>query len=125
MVQTVRIRKDKDKILLNFMYNTDLIDIMREHHGYFFRKEKAWVFPAQKQSELYNELTAKLYRVEIMNPQNQTTFNLKPRVERPKKEPTFNPWDDEGVFVVLGTCKACNQYVFVNKDKLCVRCNNG
>jgi len=116
MVQTVKIRKEGNKIKLNFMYNTDLIDIMREHKGYFFRKEKAWVFPAYKQSELYDELTSKHYRVEIVTPENQTTLNFKLN-EKPR-----NPWNDENVVSVAGHCKKCNQWGFLNREGLCSKC---
>ena len=65
MVQKVIIRKGKDKILVYFMYNTDLIDIMRNHNGWWFRKEKAWQFPIRKFEELYDDLTNNRYKVEI------------------------------------------------------------
>lgn len=120
MVQTVKIRKEGNKIKLNFMYNTDLIDIMREHKGYFFYKEKAWVFPAYKQSELYDELTSKQYRVEIVTPENQTSFALEP-TEKPKTE-SYDVWEEEGVIGILENCKKCKQLAFCNREGLCVRC---
>lgn len=66
MVQKVNIQKGDKVIKVHFMYNDDLVDIMREHNGWWFRKEKCWQFPVGKLSELYDDLTSKLYKVEIM-----------------------------------------------------------
>lgn len=74
MVQTVKIRKEGNKIKINFMYNNDLIDVMRSHNGYYFKKEKAWIFPAYKQSELYNALTDRHYNVVFVKLQGQKTL---------------------------------------------------
>ena len=118
MVQTVRIRKEDNKIKLNFMYNTDLVDIMREHHGFFFRKEKAWVFPAHKQSELYNALVDNHYNVEFITPNVQTTF----KTPEPPKEVSNDPWANPDTFMIMGTCKKCGKYTYVYKTGICARC---
>ena len=75
MVQTVKIRKEGNRIKVNFMYNIDLLDIMRSHNGFYFKKEKAWIFPVYKQSELYNVLTDKHYNVIFIKPKNQKSLN--------------------------------------------------
>jgi len=75
MVQTVKIRKEGNRIKVNFMYNNDLIDIMREHNGYYFKKEKAWIFPVYKQSELYNVLTDKHYNVKFIKTKGQKSLS--------------------------------------------------
>jgi len=75
MVQTVKIRKEGNRIKVNFMYNIDLLDIMRSHNGFYFKKEKAWIFPVYKQSELYNVLTDKHYNVIFVKPKNQKSLN--------------------------------------------------
>lgn len=75
MVQTVNIRKEGNRIKVNFMYNIDLLDIMRSHNGYYFKKEKAWIFPVYKQSELYNELTNKHYNVIFVKPKSQKSLS--------------------------------------------------
>ena len=74
MVQTVKFRKEGNRIKINFMYNNDIIDVMREHHGYYFKKEKAWIFPVYKQSELYNVLTDKHYNVIFVKSKEQKTL---------------------------------------------------
>jgi len=66
MVQTVKIRKGEKKFLVHFMWNDDLVDIMREHNGWWNKKERAWQFPNYKFDELYDELTKKMYKVRIM-----------------------------------------------------------
>ena len=74
MVQTVKIRKEGNRIKINFMYNNDLIDVMISHKGYYFKKEKAWIFPVYKQNELYNVLTDKHYNVIFVKPKGQETL---------------------------------------------------
>ena len=66
MVQRVRIRKGEKKFLVHFMYNTDLVDIMNEHRGWWFKKEKAWQFPSWKFQEVYDDLKKNLYAVDIL-----------------------------------------------------------
>jgi len=116
MVQTVKIRKGEKTIRVHFMYNTDLVDIMQEHKGWFFRKERCWQFPLWKLQPIYDELTAKHYSVEITK-----------LVEKPKKVDNqtlleMNVWQDRDVVVVYGKCKKCGENVFINKDGLCTRC---
>jgi hypothetical protein len=65
MVQTVKIRKGEKVIKVYFMYNDDLVDIMREHNGWWFHNEKCWQFPVNRLSEIYDDLTSKMYRVSI------------------------------------------------------------
>ena len=76
MVQTVKVRKEGNKIKINFMYNNDIIDVMRSHSGYYFKKEKAWIFPAYKRSELYNILTDKHYNVKFVKLKEQNNLNV-------------------------------------------------
>lgn len=119
MVQTVKIRKGEKVIRVHFMYNTDLVEIMQEHEGWWYRKEKCWQFPLWKLEALYDDLTKKMYRVEITK-----------LVEQPKKEDKnqkkleieTNTWKDKEVLSVYGKCKKCGQGGFVNKEKLCVKC---
>jgi len=66
MVQTVKIRKGEKKFLVHFMWNDDLVDKMRDHNGWWNKKERAWQFPLYKFSEVYDDLTKSLYRVKIL-----------------------------------------------------------
>jgi len=66
MVQTVKIRKGEKSFKVHFMYNTDLVDIMNDHDGWWNRKERCWQFPNHKFDRLYDELTDKMYRVRII-----------------------------------------------------------
>jgi len=117
MVQKVRIEKGEKNIRVHFMYNTDLVEIMQENRGWWFRKEKCWQFPLWKLEPLYDELTSKLYKVEITK-----------LIEKPKKEDKnqtklqIDYWKDKEVISVYGICKKCGQGNFVNKEGLCVRC---
>jgi len=65
MVQQVHIRKFKKVIKVHFMYNTDLVDIMRDNGGWWFKKEKCWQFPVGRFSEIYNELKNNRYNVKV------------------------------------------------------------
>ena len=115
MVQTVKIRKGEKTIRVHFMWNPDLVDIMQNHKGWWFRKEKCWQFPLWKFETIYDELTNKHYRVEI------TKLVEKPKQET--KKPEINVWQNEkGVVAVYGNCKKCGRDGFINDDDLCVRC---
>jgi len=67
MQPTIIIRKEGKRIKINFSYNSDLVDIMRDHNGYYFRKEKAWIFPVEKLYTIKDELTQKMYSVKIIS----------------------------------------------------------
>jgi hypothetical protein len=115
MTQTINIQKDGNKIKLHFMYNEDIIDIMRIHKGYWFKKDKSWVFPESKRTELYNELTDKGYNIHYLTPMSQTTL------QKPvKKEITESPKED--FFMKGGTCIKCGVWGFCYKDGVCGRC---
>jgi len=115
MVQKVKIRKGEKIIRVHFMYNPDLIDIMREHKGWWFRKEKAWQFPLWKLEQLYDDLKKNHYNVEI------TKLIEKPK-KKDKNQTKIDYWADKDVISVYGKCKKCGQGGFVGKNGLCVRC---
>ena len=115
MVQTVKIRKGERIIRIHFMYNTDLVEIMQDHKGWFFRKERCWQFPLWKLEPLYDELTSKRYNVEI------TKLIEQPKKED-KKQKKIDYWMDKDTVAVFGTCTKCGQRGFVGKDNLCVKC---
>ena len=66
MVQRVKIRKGKTIIKVHFMYNTDLVDIMNEHKGWWKSKDRYWQFPIWKFQEVYDDLKKNLYAVDIV-----------------------------------------------------------
>jgi len=115
MVQRVVIRKNDNKIRVHFMYNPDLIDIMREHQGWWFRKEKCWQFPLWKFDAIYDHLKREKYSVEIRaleekkKPEKQTKLEI-------------DYWLDKEVVSVPGNCKKCGEWHFLNKDGICVKC---
>jgi len=117
MVQKVKIRKGEKKIRVHFMYNTDLVEIMQSHRGWWFRKEKCWQFPLWKLEPLYDELTTKHYNVEITK-----------LIEQPKKEDKkqsklkIDYWKDKDTVSVYGRCKKCGEIGFVDKKGICVKC---
>lgn len=116
MTQTINFRKDGNKLKLHFMYNEDVIDVMRAHKGYFFRKEKAWVFPESKSTELYNELKDKGYNIEYLTPTSRATTE-----KTAKREIDVNPPKDD-YFMRAGTCVKCGRWGFCFKDGICGRC---
>ena len=97
------------------MWNPDLVEIMRDHKGWWYRKEKCWQFPLWKLEPLYEELTKKQYSVEITK-----------LLEKSKKEKTkqvkIDYWKDKDVIGVYGTCKKCGGGGFIGKDGLCTKC---
>lgn len=98
------------------MYNTDLIDIMRDHEGWWFKKERCWQFPLWKLEPLYDELTEKHYKVEIVK------LIEDKKKERKQKKLDVDYWKEKDVVSVYGTCKKCGAGGFVGKDGLCSRC---
>lgn len=102
------------------MYNTDLIDIMRDHDGWWYKKEKAWQFPIGKLTELYDKLTNKKYNVEITKLEENTEESKMP-VKQIKQEP-IDMFKNPDVVSIPGHCKECGQYHFIGRDGLCVEC---
>lgn len=70
MVEKVHIIKKERSIKINFRYNTDLIDIMREHKGWYFKHDKSWVFPLSKFEKIKDELIHLMYDVRISKENN-------------------------------------------------------
>lgn len=64
-MEKVKIVNDGKRIRLFFHYNEALIEIMREHRGWWIKKDKCWQFPAFKYKELYAELKSKMYEVRV------------------------------------------------------------
>jgi len=113
MQSPIVIRKEGKQIKVNFSYNSDLVEIMRSHNGYFFRKEKAWCFPMFKLDIIRDELIKKMYQVKV------TTSNVK---QEPKVIKKSYPFEDPTVVSVYGKCEKCGKGEFIGKDGLCVRC---
>jgi len=120
MVQTVKIRKEGNRIKINFMYNNDLIDIMREHGGWWFKKEKAWQFPIGKLTEVYDHLTNEKYNVQITKLEEKSKEAKK--VFKPTKQEPLDMFKNPDVVSIGGHCKECGQYHFIGRDGLCVEC---
>jgi len=118
MVQTVKIRKGERNIKVHFIYNTDLIDIMRSHRGWWFKGEKCWQLPLWKLEPLYDELTDKHYKVEITK-LIETPKKVKPTVQQ---KINIDYWADKDVVAVYGKCTECGRSGFVGKDGKCGRC---
>jgi len=114
MQSKIIIRKEEKQIKINFSYNLDLVEIMRNYNGYFFRKEKAWCFPIHKYQDIKDELTKKMYSVEV----KKVSAKEKPKYVQKK----INVFDDPDVVSVSGTCKKCKQGAQVDENGLCVRC---
>ena len=108
--QTVKIYKSHNKIKVKFMYNDDLLDIMREFKGWYIKKDKAWVFPLHKLSDLRDRLVHEMYKVDIATEKTKT----------PTIEESFK---DKDTVQVYGRCKKCGEGAFVNRERLCTKCN--
>ena len=106
-VQTVNVRKEENRIKLNFIYNKDLYLIMKDHHGYFFKKEKAWIFPLHKFEEIKRDLESKNYKVVVKTENEQTTLDA---------------FSDPDVLSQYGICKKCGQGGFIDRNGLCTHC---
>lgn len=110
MKQTVKIYKSHNKIKVKFLYNDDLIDIMREFQGWYFKKEKAWIFPLHKLSDIRDKLIHEMYKVDILTEKTHT----------PTVEESFK---DKDAIQVYGICKKCGEGAFVNRRRLCNKCS--
>ena len=118
MVQKVIIRKGDNKFRVHFMYNTDLVDIMQEHQGWWFRKEKCWQFPLWKFEAVYDHLSKEKYKIEIKKIEEK---------EKPKTQTKLeiDYWAEPDVVAVPGNCKQCGEWHFLNREGLCHICRDG
>jgi hypothetical protein len=111
----VKIKKGKKSFKVYFTYNPDLVDIMKDHDGWYFKKQKAWTFPNKRFRKVYDDLKEEGYKVnistEVPKPKN---INVDKKKELKNKD----------VIAVFGTCKKCKQKNFVGEDDLCSRCRN-
>lgn len=70
MVEKVHIIKKEKSIKIKFRYNTDLIDIMNDHKGWYFKHDKSWVFPISKLQTIRDELVHLMYEVIVLKENN-------------------------------------------------------
>ena len=70
MVEKVHIIKKEKSIKITFRYNTDLIDIMRDHKGLYFRHDRSWVFPLSRFEKIKDELRHLMYDVRVSKESN-------------------------------------------------------
>jgi len=114
MQSTIVIRETNKQIKVNFTYNIDLVEIMRKHNGYFFRKEKAWCFPKYKSDDIKKELQENKYTIKIKKEEEP---------EKPKTiQKKIDVFADPDTIAVYGKCKSCKEGGFVDKNGLCVKC---
>jgi len=107
MKQTVNIRKEDKKVKINFLYNPDLYDIMKKYNGWFFKKEKCWIFPDYQFDSIKKELEEKHYNINFISSQ-QTQVN--------------DVFGNKDVVTVYGHCKICGVYGSLGKSQICLRC---
>ena len=65
MQGTIRIVQHPKLIKVYFTYNSDLVEIMQIHKGWWHGKEKSWSFPLFKLKEIRDELEQKMYQVSV------------------------------------------------------------
>lgn len=114
MQPPIKIQTEGRHINVYFSYNTDIIEIMREHHGRWKRNDKCWTFPLTLKSKLIDTLQQKKYRVQIVSSK-----------EAQKKQvvDSTHYFDDKDVILVWGLCKKCNQKKLIGQDCMCVKCS--
>jgi len=117
MVQQVVFRKGEKSVTVHFMYNTDIIDVMRDHNGWWNRKDKAWQFPISKFQEVYDDIKQHHYATEIQKMEGQE----KP-VRKPRPQKTIDVWSNPDTVSVAGHCKECGLWHFLNKEGMCLMC---
>ena len=89
------------------MYNNELYDVMKKHKGYWFKKEKCWIFPEKKLDDIKSDIEKLNHKVSILGS---------------KIEQNKNVFDDPDVVSVFGTCKKCGEGGFVSKEGICSKC---
>jgi len=70
MTEKVYIIKKERSIKIKFRYNTDLIDIMNDYKGWYFKHDKSWVFPLSKFEKIKDELKHLMYDVRVTKENN-------------------------------------------------------
>ena len=109
MKQTVVIKKEKQKIKINYTFEQPLYQIMKSYNGYYYKPNKCWIFPLKEFEKIKKDIKEKGYPVTILVKEDQSTF-----VE--------NVFDEPDVIAVYGKCKKCGSEGFVNKESLCILC---
>lgn len=105
-VQIVNVRKEGKKIKVHFMYHYKLYDVMKKHKGFWFKKEKCWIFSENKLGELQSDIEKLHHKVSIISDGG--------KIE--------NIFDDEDIVSVYGHCKKCGNGGFIGRDELCTKC---
>lgn len=119
MTQKVVFRKGENKFQVHFMYNIDIIDIMKTHHGWWYRKEKCWQFPLSKFDDVYDDIKANLYSTKIVALEKKHDRIIK----EPKTQTSLDYWKDPDTVSVAGHCKECGLWHFLNKSGICLQCS--
>jgi len=102
----------------HFDYDPKIVTVMRRYKGWFRSSPtRHWQFKPEMEKEVINELKAKGYRVRVFTEKDKAEKSV-PKKKR--KEP--DPFADKDVLAVLGYCKKCKEYTWINKEKICVRC---
>jgi len=117
MVQQVVFRKGEKSVTVHFMYNTDIIDVMRDHNGWWNRKDKCWQFPIGKFQEVYDDIKQHHYSTEIRKLEGKEQ-----PVRKPRPQKTIDIWSNPDTVSVAGHCKECGLWHFLNKEGICLMC---
>lgn len=122
MQPPVQIKKTERSLRVSFSYNSDLVDIMREEDGLWHRKDKNWIFPLSKLSQIREALVSKKYRVKIISETNEEKSK---RFNQRRKKSREELFKDKDIISVWGVCSSCKQECFIGKDGICTRCSFG
>lgn len=112
----IKIVKHDDKIMIRISKNSDITDIMKDNHGWFYYKEKSWVFPYYKLDKVKIDLEEHGYNTEVMTIQ-------KIRGERNTKQVSLDRFfKDPSVVYILGDCIICKNKTYINCQMICKDC---
>lgn len=118
----VQIKKTQRSLRVSFSYNSDLVDIMREEDGLWHRKDKNWIFPLTKLSQIREALVSKKYKIKIIS---ETDKEKSKRFNQPRKKSREELFKDKDIISVWGVCSSCKQECFIGRDGICVKCTFG
>ena len=110
MKQIINIRKDNKKIKIYFMYDNELYNVMKQHNGFWLKREKFWIFPEDKLESIKKDIESKGHEVYVLSKEKET-YQLE------------NPFSNPLVVAVFGNCKVCGKYSGnINKTGVCLQC---
>lgn len=121
MQAPVQIKKTQRSLRVSFSYNSDLVDIMREEDGLWHRKDKTWIFPLSRLSQIREALISKKYKVKIVSEiDREKSKRINHQIIKISNKELFK---DKDIVSVWGVCSSCKQECFIGRDGICTKCS--